>query len=91
MTADNICATLNAIMPSVLDQKFQHKLLLGKQYFSEIELYCRREIGYRTYYMKHYRGGKQWRIANALTIDSKVIVELNDDSHAIVLALKYAN
>jgi len=78
-------------MPSVLDQKFQHKLLLADRYRDEIEQYCRREIGYRTYYMSQYRGGKQWRITNRNLMESKVVVELNDDGHATILALKYAN
>jgi len=81
-------------MPSVLDQKFKHTLLLDSKYRNEIELYCRQEIGYRTYFMNRYRGGKQWRISNTDSYQAfasnKFEVSLNDDSHATVLALKYA-
>jgi hypothetical protein len=77
-------------MPSVLDQKFKHTIFLAEQHRNEIELYCRREIGYRTYYMSQYRGGKQWRICNQNLMNNKVEVSLNDDGHATILALRYA-
>ena len=78
-------------MTSVLEQKFEHKLLLDDRYRNEIEQYCQREIGYRTYYMRQYLGGKQWRMANRNSMESKVVVELNDSGHATILALKYAS
>jgi len=77
-------------MPSVLDQTFKHTIFLNDRYRDEIELYCRREIGYRTYYMSQYRGGKQWRIRNQNLMSNKVEVSLNDDGHATILALRYA-
>ena len=79
-------------MTSVLNQTFRHKLYLKEQYRKEIEQYCRREIGYRTYYMSQYCGGKQWRMLNQGRIapQDKVVLELNDDGHATILALKYS-
>lgn len=80
-------------MPSVLDQTFQHQLLLDEQFRKDIERYCEREIGGRTYYLRQYRGGKTWRIANQSRFEgqqSKIVVELNDPNHAVFLSLKYA-
>ena len=77
-------------MPSVLDQKFRHRLTLDCRHREVIEKYCEKEIGYRSYYLRQYRGGKHWRIQNQPLIDAKMLVELDDDGHATILALKYA-
>lgn len=77
-------------MPSVLEQKFKHTIYLNNQYRREIESYCISEIGYRTYYLKQFFGGKTWQIYNQPKSDGKIQVNLDDDSHATVLALKYA-
>lgn len=80
-------------MPSILEQTFQHQLLLDNRHRQDIERYCEREIGGRTYYLRQYRGGKTWRIANQVRVDgqqSKILVELDDPNHAVFLSLKYA-
>lgn len=80
-------------MSSVLDQTFQHQILLDERFRKDIERYCEREIGGRTYYLRQYRGGKTWRIANQVRVEgqqSKIVVELNDQDHAVFLSLKYA-
>jgi len=78
-------------MPSVLDQTFKHTLFLDQKYQKEIERYCVLEIGYRTYYLSQFRGGKKWRISNSVRlINNKVEVNLDDDGHATILALRYA-
>lgn len=79
-------------MPSVLEQKFRHKLLLNQQYRRDIENYCRQEIGGRTYYVRQYSGGKKWRLENqSQSSGNRFLVELDDDAHATILALKYGN
>ena len=77
-------------MTSVLDQKFKHTIYLNHQYRKEIEQYCTTEIGYRTYYLRQFFGGKTWQIYNQLKADGKLQVNLDDDSHATILSLKYA-
>lgn len=77
-------------MPSVLDQKFKHTIYLNYQFRKEIERYCTSEIGYRTYYLRPFFGGKTWQIYNQPKADGKVQVNLDDDGHATILSLKYA-
>jgi hypothetical protein len=78
-------------MPSVLDQTFKHTLFLDHKHQKEIERYCEHEIGGRTYYLRQCRGGKKWRISNGVSLtNNKVEVNLDDDGHATILALRYA-
>lgn len=77
-------------MPSILDQKFKHTIYLNSKFRKEVEQYCSTEIGYRTYYLRKFFGGKTWQIYNDLREDGKIQVKLDDDSHATILALRYA-
>jgi hypothetical protein len=76
-------------MPSVLDQTFRHTLLLNERHRRDIERYCETEIGGRTYYLNHRRGGKHWRTANSHFNTHQIEVGIDDDHHATILALRF--
>jgi hypothetical protein len=77
-------------MPSVLDQTFRHTLLLDERHRRDIEHYCETEIGGRTYYLHHCRGGKHWHMTNLHRNTYQIEVCVDDDHHATILALRFS-
>jgi hypothetical protein len=68
--------------------KFQYILKFNSQHRSEISKYCQTQISQQTYYLHLWYGGKDWRITTQ-PIDQTIQVELQDQTHAIMLSLKY--
>lgn len=77
-------------MPTILDQTFRHTLLLDERHRRDIEHYCETEIGIRTYYLNRYRGGRHWRTSNSHLNTQQIEVCVDDDHHAIILALQFS-
>jgi len=81
---------------SVFENTFKYQVIVDAQYHAEIESYCQNEIGEKTYFINGYFGGRHWRISTQWhgllysTNSSRLIVDINDEHHALILALKYS-